>query len=228
MVEPGGVFNYLDSNGHSAVDHLQNLSERLDDPSLVDLMGTCHALRDGEFSRTAPTASEPTGRQVLRDAVDARRAIRVDELAQELDAGPEGLESLLRSEAPIDCKRKNLKRRDVCLLAGLCVCDAASVRATRIRLDGGSILDDDEDGMDSDGDFLPAFLDDDDSGGFLPLQDVLGGAQSLDLRHTGLGDLSFLFLAKCLRFNTVLRSVKCNPLPSHPFELPLMLCDSAR
>jgi len=179
MVEPGGVFNYLDSNGHSAVDHLQNLSERLDDPSLVDLMGTCHALRDGEFSRTAPTASEPTGRQVLRDAVDARRAIRVDELAQELDAGPEGLEGLLRSEAPIDCKRKNLKRRDVCLLAGLCVCDAAAVRATGIRLDGG----------------------------FLPLQDVLGGAQSLDLRNTALGDLSILFLAKCLRFNTVLRSV---------------------
>ena len=207
MVEPGGVFNYLDSNGHSAVDHLQNLSERLDDPSLVDLMGTCHALRDGEFSRTAPTAAEPTGRQVLRDAVDARRAIRVDELAQELDAGPEGLEGLLRSEAPIDCKRKNLKRRDVCLLAGLCVCDAASVRATGIRLDG----DDDEDGMDSDGD-------DEDSGGFLPLQDLLGGAQSLDLRHTALGDLSCLFLAKCLRFNTVLRSVECNPLPSHPFE----------
>jgi hypothetical protein len=197
MVEPGGVFNYLDTIGHSAVDHLQNLSERLDDPSLVDLMGTCHALRDGEFSRTAPTAAEPTGRQVLRDAVDARRAIRVDELAQELDAGPEGLEGLLRSEAPIDCKRKNLKRRDVCLLAGLCVCDAASVRATGIRLDG----DDDED-----------------SGGFLPLQDVLGGAQSLDLRNTALGDLSILFLAKCLRFNTVLRSVKCNPLPSHPFE----------
>ena len=214
MVEPGGVFNYLDSNGHSAVDHLQNLSERLDDPSLVDLMGTCHALRDGEFSRTAPTASEPTGRQVLRDAVDARRAIRVDELAQELDAGPEGLESLLRSEAPIDCKRKNLKRRDVCLLAGLCVCDAASVRATGIRLDGDDDdddEDDDEDGMDSDGD-------DEDSGGFLPLQDVLGGAQSLDLRNTALGDLSILFLAKCLRFNTVLRSVKCNPLPSHPFE----------
>ena len=205
MVEPGGVFNYLDSNGHSAVDHLQNLSERLDDPSLVDLMGTCHALRDGEFSRTAPTASEPTGRQVLRDAVDARRAIRVDELAQELDAGPEGLESLLRSEAPIDCKRKNLKRRDVCLLAGLCVCDAASVRATGIRLDGD---DDEEDGMDSDGD-------DEDSGGFLPLQDVLGGAQSLDLCHTALGDLSILFLAKCLRFNTVLRSVKCDPLPGH-------------
>ena len=74
MVEPGGSFNYLDGNGRTAVDPLKNLSEQLDDPALVKLMGTCHALRDGEFSRTAPTASEPTGRQVLRDAADTRRA----------------------------------------------------------------------------------------------------------------------------------------------------------
>merc|ERR1719231_1982357 len=61
--------------------------------------------------------------------------------------------------------------------------------------------DDDEDGMDSHGD-------DEDSGGFLPLQDVLGGVQSLEIYDATLGDLSVLFLAKCLRFNTVLRSVK--------------------
>merc|ERR1719231_504658 len=60
--------------------------------------------------------------------------------------------------------------------------------------------DDDEDGMDSHGD-------DEDSGGFLPLQDVLGGVQSLEIYDATLGDLSVLFLAKCLRFNTVLRSV---------------------
>jgi len=211
MVEPGGSFNYLDGNGRTAVDPLKNLSEQLDDPALVKLMGTCHALRDGEFSRTAPTASEPTGRQVLRDAADTRRANRVNELARTLDADPE---SLLSEALPIDCTRKNLKLRDVCLLAGLCVRDAASVRATGIRLDG----EEEEDGMDGNEDVSDE--DDEDTRGYLPLQDMLGGTKSLDLRgHSTLGDLSSLFLGKCIRFNTALRSVDVDGLTLQLDEL---------
>ena len=189
MVDPGGAFSSLGGDG-SAVDHLQNLSDRLDDLSLVHLVGTCHALRDGPFSRTAATALEPA-EQVLCVAVNARLAARVRRLEQKLD--DTDLMDLLHSPGLIDWRVVDeLDADDISLIAGLCVMRPTAIRAMAIRLPLESVVGLNEGVR-----------------GFLPLAELLNGAQTLDLSRRGLGVLSSHFVAKCLRFNSTMLELKC-------------------
>ena len=191
---PGGPFDFLEAVGSSAVDSLVGLTSHLDSDALARLVSTCHALRDGPFSRTQQST------QCLLAELERRRAVRIQSLQRRIGFNP--LERIATESGVLDlASARDLSMADCRLLAGLCLRDPAAVRARAVCFN--------EEEEEPDSDEEPDAEDmDDESPRLLPLAALFDGSPKLVLGHRKFGRLGGVFLSKSLEFNRVLTNLE--------------------
>jgi hypothetical protein len=169
--------------GVLTVDHLRALIARLGTRELVGLSLTCHALRDGEFSRSKD------GMQVLLDAVEKRLDVCKSKLVEKIGLGVgDSPVQQLCAVADIDWSDKQLDVGDARLLAYLCWQEQSVGLRARLRLERGRAGK---------------------GKGYTHLSRLMGDITHLDLREHSLfqaGVVSVTFAASCIRLNSSLRS----------------------